>query len=349
MKRTQFLDAIRNIQVRIVSFLSITITVIMGVSGLLCIFFMGSEINSYASDYYRSHHFKDLEILSSMGISEDNIQKLIQEEDIRDVEGCFIMDGTMRFADDTEHASLISITERINVPTIVEGTMPKQDNECALAPEMMDLLGISIGDQVTLAPLRQDMEKLLKERTFTVTAKFTHPDHTIRSENDIVLLPENAFDKEALSGGYLRALIELEIDDSYRRLLNKTYDSLVSAAEDRIRDLSVELSHDRTEEIRSKAWETYDQKKEEAEDKLDDGYKKLIDGQQELYLQEHSAETKLSGAFDDLTGSELKFSDGLRQILQGEQQYQDGITQIENARAQLASVRAQLDQGYAQY
>ncbi len=349
MKRTQFLDAIRNIQGRIVSFLSITITVIMGVSGLLCIFFIGSAMNSYASDYYRKYHFKDFDIVSSMGISDDNIQKLIEDPIIRDVEGNFIMDGTMRFKDDTERVSLMSVTQRISIPTIVEGTMPEQPDECALDPEMMALLEITIGDQVTLAPIQQDMDKLLKERTFTVTGKFVHPDYTDKDDNEIVLLPEIAFDKEALSDGYLRAYIEIEMDDRYRKLLDPDYDSIIDSAEDHIRDLSAELSRDRSEEIKAKAWETYDQKKAEADDQLDDGYKKLIDGEQELYTQKHTAETKISGALEDLTGSELKFSDGLRQILQGEQQYQDGITQIENARAKLASVRAQLDQGYAQY
>ena len=75
MKQTQVLDALRNIKRRFISYQSIAVTVVMGMAGLPCIFFMESSYTQYATDYYTESHFKDFDITSTAGITDDDIKE----------------------------------------------------------------------------------------------------------------------------------------------------------------------------------------------------------------------------------------------------------------------------------
>ena len=55
MQRTQRKDAVRNIFKRIISYLSILLTITLGVTGLLCIFFMGSSMEKVAVERAEEH------------------------------------------------------------------------------------------------------------------------------------------------------------------------------------------------------------------------------------------------------------------------------------------------------
>ena len=88
-----------------------------------------------------------------------------------------------------------------------------------------------------------------------------------------------------------------------------TYFDHIRPIEKEVRVLAEELAKDRTEEISSKAWDEYNTQKAEAEDQLAQGYKELKNGAQELAEIQSEADQKLSGAYEDLLVSELKFTD----------------------------------------
>ena len=228
-----------------------TIT-IMGVSGLLCIFFLGSTFTRYASDYYAKTSFKDLEVYSNAGISENNISEIANVPGVIAAEGAFVLDGVLETGDKSQQVDILSRTEQVSVPQILEGRMPEKEDECALDPDTMTKLGISIGDKVSLSPVLSKLDKVMKNRDFTVTGTVIHPDYLLRAYSRIALLAENAFDREQLADGYLRAFVDLELKDNTQEIANDVYFENIRPAEEEIRELTEKLEKERTEEILSK-------------------------------------------------------------------------------------------------
>ena len=69
MKKTQMIDAIRNIQNSIISYLSLCLVVTLGIGGFLMSEEIIEGLQKGASYYYASANFQDMEVISAVGFS----------------------------------------------------------------------------------------------------------------------------------------------------------------------------------------------------------------------------------------------------------------------------------------
>ena len=76
MKKTQILDARRNIQVQMVSFISIVVIAMVAVSAYLGIAYPATALRKGTSDYYNRLRFWDLEVSSTLLMDEDDLEAL---------------------------------------------------------------------------------------------------------------------------------------------------------------------------------------------------------------------------------------------------------------------------------
>ena len=207
MKKTQRKDAFRNIRKRIVSFLSICLVIMLGLGGVFVIRYMRAGINAEATGYYNSHGFKTYELISSLGVTEDDIAQIKETEGVTDAEGVIRAAGSLTKGDFTCNVDLISMTERISVPEVLEGRAPEAKDECVIAEDFAETRGLKVGDKVRLimediaSPVAssedgQDEDKadekdgekadekgfggVLLEEEFTVTGLIKHPDYLRR-------------------------------------------------------------------------------------------------------------------------------------------------------------------------
>lgn len=317
MKPTQLLDAFRNIKKRFVSFQSIAVTVVMGVAGLLCIFFMENSFTSYATDFYKMYHFKDLDVISTAGITGRDLKKLREIEGVAEVEGYYYLEGILESEEKSVHVTMLSATEKISIPSIHSGRMPEHENECALDPDVMELLGISIGDSVTLCSKEEGLEEILKNSTYTVTGSFIHPDYLTKKVENTVLLDKNAFQADILEGGYLRAYIELE-DEKEDLFRENEYFDRIRPVELRVRELAGQMGVERSRDIKSSALMKYNEATDEADQKLTDSISKIEEGEKELSEKEKSAQRQFADA-------QQKLSDGETELLKQEVLVNDSL------------------------
>ena len=121
MKKTQVTDALRNIQKRIVSFLSLALIVALGSTGILGTNYIANGLRASAIEFLEETNFKDFELVSAVGISEDDLKKIQEVEDVTDAEGAMVVDGVMNTGKMTLLVYCTSITVRISIPYIREG------------------------------------------------------------------------------------------------------------------------------------------------------------------------------------------------------------------------------------
>ena len=332
MKPVQLKDALRNIKRRFVAHLSITSIVCMGVTGLLSIYFLGSSFATYATHYYDEHNFKDLEVTSSLGISEDNLKQIAALEGVKDVEGAFSSDGLLEKDGSVYPVILLSATHKISVPYAVEGRMPERSDECAICAPLMKKAGLAIGDQIRLTASGNSDTELLSDSSFTITGVAIHPDYLIANENKTVVLPESSFKREAVSGGYMRAYVDVDVLEGTALFNGDSYDRQVSAVEERIKELSDALGAARTKEVSDQAEETYETAKAETEKQLSDGLHQLEEGEKEWGDSKEEAEKQLQDALKKLEESEQELAEKENEA---KTKLQDALKKLENAEREL--------------
>ena len=86
MKKTQFIDAMRNIRKRFISFLSIVFIIMLGTGGFFMARFAARGLAASATDFYQASNFKDFELASSIGVTETDLERIGNVEGIEDTD-----------------------------------------------------------------------------------------------------------------------------------------------------------------------------------------------------------------------------------------------------------------------
>lgn len=212
MKKTQFLDAIRNIKKRFVSYLSVIVIALLGTSIFLSIGFAGKAILINGGKVYDSMRFRSVEVISTRLILEDNIAALRALDGVRTAEPVWQAGTVVYHADTKETASFITAGEQINTPQVLEGRLPEAADECAMEQSLAEKLHFQVGDTLNEFEMTDDAGQYFLGLEFTITGIVQHPDHlslTIPSAGYVIVRKE-AFDLNTLHGACMKAEVLIE-------------------------------------------------------------------------------------------------------------------------------------------
>ncbi|MBP5231347.1 MAG: ABC transporter permease, partial [Clostridia bacterium] len=248
MKKTQILEALRTIRKQKVSYISIVLIAFLAVTCFSGISFSAKGISESGSTYYDRQNFRDLEIVSAVMFTDSDLEAIRNLEGVKDAEGMLRTSGKLVAAGEKRTVSVLSPTERINLPQILEGAVPTKETEIAVEKELLAALKIKIGDTVSLEDT--GAMKLLKNTEYTVVASFIHPDHlsTPNRFGDYVMVSKDAFDSTILSGRSLYAEIVVEKPEGINRF-NDEYAEIISAYLRPLEELSVTCSKNSLESL----------------------------------------------------------------------------------------------------
>ena len=216
MKKTQFLDAIRNIKKRFVSYLSVILIALLGTSIFLSIGFASKAILRNGTEVYESMHFRNIEVISTRLVSEENLAALQALDGVRVAEPVWQAGASLYRDGLSENASFITAGTQVNVPQVVEGRLPETPDECAIEQSLAEKLQYKIGDLLCDFSMTDDAGQYFLGFEFTITGIFQHPDHlslTIPAAG-YVIVPKEAFDLETLHGASMKVNILIEDDNS---------------------------------------------------------------------------------------------------------------------------------------
>ena len=241
MKKTQFLDAIRNVRKRFVSYLSVILIALLGTSIFLSIGFAGKAIVKNGTEAYDSMKFRSIEVVSTMLISEADVSAIKELEGILDAEPVWQAGASVGHEEAYEDAAFISLCERISVPQVLEGRLPENEDECAVEIGLAEKLHFKIGDVIDDYSMTDDAGQYLNYHEFVITGFVLHPDHlsTTFEQTPYVIILREAFDLETLQGACMKAEVAAE-DDGGGNRFSEAHRKALSAVIDRIETLSLE-------------------------------------------------------------------------------------------------------------
>lgn len=364
MKKTQRKDAVRNIKKRIVSYLSICLVVMLGLGGLFTTRYLGAGLNKKAAEYYSEHDFKNYEMISSLGVSDANIEKIKNFDGVIDAEGAIQAEGTVLFGAEKRNVTVISLTKNVSAPDLTEGRFPVGKDECLLGEDFAKAAGLKVGDSIKvslngLSKLKISYEPSLEDEeesgspdeeaedadssadsdaeteeaqilfcdTFTITGLMHHPDYFRRNTEYTVTLPLSAFNEEVTDGLYTRAFIRTE-DPEDTGIFSEEYFEKTEAMTASLDGLTKELEADRAKEVIDAANAYIDEQWAEALAELDAAEAEISDGEAELDRELEKGRNELYSAEetleDEVRKAIEKIEDGEALIEKYDKEIKDG-------------------------
>ena len=338
-------------------FFSIMILVALSVAFLSGLKATAPDMKHTGDDYLDSLHLADFQVLSTLGLTDEDIDALKKQENIENAEGEYVLDAFAAAGGSETVVKILSLSEQgISDVLLREGRMPARADECVVEEGMLSLLDIAIGDTITLTP-GSKMEDALADDTYTVVGTVRSPVYisvergtsTIGSgtARAYLYLPRGAFALDYYTAAYVRVSGAAEMTafyDDYDDYIDDVIDSLEDFADARAQLRHDELVEEATEKL-DDAQKELDEAKAEADEKLGDAEKELKDARKKL----DDGWRDYRDGQQELADSRVKLDDAKAELENGEQEYQDGLAEYEEAVAEYEKGLAEYEDGRKKY
>lgn len=320
--------------------------------------------------YMDDANFYDIRIVSTLGLTDDDVSALSAIDGVKDVQPAYNADLLVQTGDDTVVARAHSLpittgkeeTEKstsslstdgntatnaqdtINKLFLVDGHMPEKSGECVVEAGANDMASAyPIGSKLVISPENEDLDSKLSTTEYEVVG-IVHSANYFSFEREpasvgngrvnllMYLLPEDyAF--TAYTEIYLTvdgALAANSLGDDYDPLVDTVKNKIEAIQELRCQTRYDEI-YDEAQQKIDDAWDSYHEAKEEADQKLSDAKAELTDGEKEL-----------ADGQTEYEQGEADYADALSQIAENEQRLADGEIQLGDARRKLLEADAQI-------
>ena len=338
-------------------FFSIMILVALSVAFLSGLKATAPDMKHTGDDYLDSLHLADFQVLSTLGLTDEDIDALKEQENIENAEGEYVLDAFAAAGGSETVVKILSLSEQgISDVLLREGRMPARADECVVEEGMLSLLDIAIGDTITLTP-GSKMEDALADDTYTVVGTVRSPVYisvergtsTIGSgtARAYLYLPRDAFALDYYTAAYVRVSGAAEMTafyDDYDDYIDDVIDSLEDFADARAQLRHDELVEEATEKL-DDAQKELDEAKAEADEKLGDAEKELKDARKKL----DDGWRDYRDGQQELADSRVKLDDAKAELENGEQEYKDGLAEYEEAVAEYEKGLAEYEDGKKKY
>ena len=273
-------------------FLSILFIVALGVSFYSGIQSAAPDMKRSGDVYFDREKLMDLKVVSTLGLTEEDLLELEKTEGIETAEGAYMTDVLCGEGDNQKVLHLESVTEDFQKLQPDEGTLPSKGDECFLDAQAAQAFDVHVGDTITVQEDGEESDSVLKRKTFTVAGIGGSPAYIAFSRGNTTLgsgevlgfcyiLPEN-FDMDV----YTQVFLSVEGAEE-EIAFTDAYDSLVATAKEKVEELSEKRCQVRYDEVTGEAQEKIDDAKQEladgrkeSDEKLADAEKTLTDGEE---------------------------------------------------------------------
>lgn len=363
-------------------FFSVMFIVMLGAAFFSGIRSTKNDMHVSADSYYDRVNFMDIRVVSTLGLTEDDLEDMRNTEGVAAVTGGYTAEVLNEQSDMEFALKVIAWTEDVNQVTLTDGRLPEKANECLADDIYLQQTGCEIGDQITLeSGSSEDLSDTLKEETYTIVGSGTLPyymemDRGSGTVGDgsldafLVVLPEVFEQQDVYTEAYVQAEgaeAENSFDGAYETKVaevvagleeiadgacDRRYETIYQDGMEEIEDAKQEVADAEQELADAKAQiDDGEQQITDAKETLADGEKELEDGESELA----SREQQLAEARELLESKEAELNSGKSQLADGEQQIADAEAvlsakekELEDGKAQLEAEAQQLEAGKAE-
>ena len=147
MKKVLLKDSIKEIKNTYKRFISILLMAFLGVGFFAGLRAASPDMIDTFNQFYEDNQVYDIQIISTLGLTEEDIEELEKVDEVEKIAGSFEKDGIIDINNKEIVTKLITIGE-INKPILTDGNMPQNADECMIEEGFLKSNNKQIGDTV---------------------------------------------------------------------------------------------------------------------------------------------------------------------------------------------------------
>ena len=323
-----------------------------------------SDMIKTMDEYYDATNLMDFRIISTMGLTNDDLEALKNLENTQIIEENYTYETVI----DGDATKIYGLTENINNVTLVSGSLPTSDNECLV------LAGsYNIGDTITIED--SNYQDYLKNNTFKVvgtvnSSMYIYNNLGMSTVSDgkldnVIYINKDNFNMDYYTEIYLIAKNSQE-ETSYR----DEYDEVIANLNTELEKLAPIQETKRYEQIKTEAMEEiYDAREEinnlkaeneakfngalaelnSAQDQINAGYNEINKVFAELETQKNSVLNELNNEEATLDNSLATINSNLANLGITTNSIAESITELNNQITSITNLLTSLDDTNPEY
>ena len=361
-------------------FIAIFAIVALGVGFYAGLQMTAPDMKLAADAFYDETELYDIRVVSTMGLSEQNVRALslvegveaVQADRETDAEGMLggepyafrihsiasmvfekgqpVSKGASNDAtDDTANDAVQfdAVEPAINQLMVKEGRLPQAPGECVISADRIMNEPVQLGDTITLTEGTTDLAEVLTRTEFTVVGLASSPYYTSTTDMGSTSVGSGMIEQfmyipeSDFSPDY--PISEAFILVEGARELNGSsaaYDAAVAAVMDRVEAIAAEQAQQRRQELQNQAQEELDRARADYERERDEANATLDDAKRQL----DQAQTQIKASEGKIASGQREHANGTAQL---DQQRADAQGQMADAQGQIDANRATLQQSAA--
>lgn len=331
MKKSLFKNNLKSIHKTRRRFISILVMAFLGVGFFAGLVATSPDMLDSLDKYADSSNLYDINIISTLGLTDDDITALQALDGVENAYGIQTKDSISKIDDKESICKVIEYNENVNTPVIVAGRNIENENECLIDPAVVRTgKGVEeyIGKKIILEndDLDSNDNPIFTQKEFEIVGIAETPVYISNERGNtsigngtvsFYIFTKDVINMDYYTGVYVTAKGAKETvtnSDEYLSIIN-----------------SVTSEIEAIKETRENA--RYQSLVDEATAKVNDAQKEFDDKKQEVENELQDAENQIKNAENQIASSERKIQNGEKEL----------NTQIEQANAQFASAKAQLE------
>ncbi len=359
MKSALLKDSIKEIKNTYKRFLSILVMAFLGVGFFAGMRAASPDMVDTIDQYYKESQVYDIKILSTLGLTNDDIDAISEIDEIENTVGTYETEGKIEI-DNKEIITKIMSVEKLNKPILLQGNLPKTQNECVVEDSFLTANHKSIGDtiEVEVEKTKNDEGEeveYLNKNILKIVGTVKSPLYISRDRGTsslgsgkidyyIYVPKENIKANEIYTNIYLK----LKNSENYTTSSEK-YEEYIAEVKEKIEAIKEEREkarHDKLVDIATRkvkeAEEKLNENKqnaqqqiEEAKQEIENGKNKIEKAEVKLNSSKKEADTKFKIAYNQIQMAKESIFQNETQLNQKEQEAGQQITELEIKKQEL--------------
>lgn len=372
MKKALRKDTVKEIKNTFKRFLSILLMAFLGVGFFAGIKATSPDMVETIDAFYREQRVNDLQVISTLGLTNEDLEELKSIDEVEEVQGNFSADAKIELENKEIIAKVMTYLP-MNKPILLEGKYPETENECVVEKSFLTHLQKQMGDSLVIEIEDTKNDKgeavpFLQQKEVTIVGIVSSPMYISRDRGTsklgngkvdyyLYVSPQN------ISASEIYTEMNIKIQGTEGLITSE------QAYENRVEDVkqNIEAIKQRREQARyealvgmatkqvEEAENEFLKKKQEAENKIaearqeiESAKQELLQGKQELAMQKNKADTSFQQADKQLKQAEIDLAKKEKELTKKEQEANSSFTSLEQQKQSLREKESEIQTGLAQ-
>ena len=359
MKSALLKDSVKEIKNTYKRFLSILVMAFLGVGFFAGMRAASPDMVDTINQYYKENQVYDIKILSTLGLTNDDIDALSEIDEIENTVGTYETEGKIEI-DNKEIITKIMSIENLNKPILLQGNFPETQNECVVEESFLTANHKSIGDTIEVEAEKTKNDEgeeveYLNKNILKIVGTVKSPLYISRDRGTsslgsgkidyYIYVPKENIKANEI---YTNIYIKLKNSENYTTSSEK-YEEYIAEVKEKIEAIKEEREkarHDKLVDIATRkvkeAEEKLNENKqnaqqqiEEAKQEIENGKNKIEKAEVKLNSSKKEADTKFKSAYNQIQMAKESIFQNETQLNQKEQEAGQQITELEIKKQEL--------------